>query len=82
MMRKPKFENDDVEAICATLNSQDQGEILLVTAYIPPKKNPKQLKGLIKFIKNCITHHKNIIVTGDFNAKSKLWGNKNENSAG
>ena len=40
------------------------------------------MKGLIEIIKNCNTHHKNIIVTGDFNAKSKLWGNKNENCAG
>ena len=80
-MRKPKFEKDDVEAICATVKLQDQDEVLLVTAYIPPEKN-EQMKGLIEIIKNCIIHHKNIIVTGDFNAKSKLWGNKNENCAG
>ena len=81
ILRKPEFEKDDVEAICATVKLQDQDEILLVTAYIPPEKN-EQMKGLIEIIKNCNTHHKNIIVTGDFNAKSKLWGNKNENCAG
>ena len=38
ILRKPEFEKDDVEAICATVKLQDQDKILLVTAYIPPEK--------------------------------------------
>ena len=39
--RKPEFEKDDIEAIGATVKSQNQDEILLVTAYIPPEKATK-----------------------------------------
>ena len=40
------------------------------------------MKGFIELIKNCNQKYKDIIITGDFNAKSNLRGNVSENSAG
>lgn len=79
--RKKDLENDDVEAICATVKIDKEEEFLLVTAYIPPGKSD-QLKAFIELVKKCNRKYKNIILTGDFNAKSKFWGNRVENYAG
>ena len=49
--------------------------------YVPPEKLD-QLNCLIETVKKCNKQYRNIVLTGDLNAKSKLWGNKYENYAG
>jgi len=48
---------------------------------VPPSKH-EEMKELIALIDKCKESYNNILVTGDFNAKSKVWSNKSGNYAG
>ncbi|XP_053372804.1 uncharacterized protein LOC128546371 [Mercenaria mercenaria] len=56
-------------------------QILMLACYIPPTKTD-DMKTFISMLEDYRKSFKNILVTGDFNAKSKLWGNQSDNYAG
>jgi ribonuclease HI len=78
--RRSDLERPDTEVICVDVTLKSKLSFLLVVAYIPPARSIDQLEGLIDIIQT--SNHKNIIVTGDLNAKSQEWGNAHYNSYG
>ena len=66
--------------MCNTEITKSRRNSLDYSLHTPSKNRAR--KGLIEIVNKCNKNYKNIIVTGDFNAKSKLLGNKTENYAG
>ena len=64
------MEKENLEAICADIILQDGSYFSLVVVYIPPNQN-EEMKLLVELIRT--VKSKNIIITGDLNAKSQEW---------
>ena len=78
--RRQDLEKDNVEAICADIVLKDGFSFLLIVAYIPPDQT-EQMKMFSELLKSC-SSSKNVIITGDFNAKSQEWHNTTLNGNG
>ncbi|XP_071644560.1 uncharacterized protein [Temnothorax longispinosus] len=52
------------------------GPILIVAVYTPPSWDLAKFEGVLDVIDLCVQQHSQsqVIVAGDFNAKSALWG--------
>jgi hypothetical protein len=74
VQRRVDLERQDTEVICAEVSMQCGLSFLLLSVYIPPDKHIEQLEGLLDIIEKA--NYKNIVITGDINAKSQEWGNK------
>ena len=59
---------------------KDGLSFLLIVAYIPPDQT-EQTKMLSELVRSCAMD-KNVIITGDFNAKSQEWQNISLNGNG
>ncbi|GIX87694.1 hypothetical protein CDAR_616961 [Caerostris darwini] len=68
----------EVVIIQARLNNQDT---ILVSAYCPPNKN---MDATLLIIRNAISKFSNlpIVILGDFNAKSRVWGQRDLDERG
>ena len=77
--RRKDLEKDNLEAICADIVLRDRSNFLLVVVYIPPNQK-EQMKLLTELIRT--SKSKNIIITGDLNAKSHEWNNNCTNECG
>lgn len=77
--RRQDLEIDNLEVVCADIILRNGSSFLLVVAYIPPGQT-KEMKLLSDLIKSF--NSKNIIITGDFNAKSQEWYNTSSNESG
>ena len=81
LQRKSDLETDNLEAICVEIKTERNETFLIVVVYVPPNK-VEQMTLLGKLIKEANKSYQNIIVTGDMNAKSTIWGNAEINGAG
>ena len=72
---------DNLEAICVEIKTERNEIFLIVVVYVPPNK-VEQMTLLGKLVKEANKSYQNIIVTGDMNAKSTIWGNTEINGAG
>ena len=73
VQRLETFEVDGVEAICIKGTTDTQDSFAIVNAYVPPGETD-QMKGLIGIVENLENDYKEVIITGDLNAKSMEWG--------
>ena len=78
--RRQDLEKDNLEAICADIVLKNGFSFLLIVAYIPPDQT-EQMKLLLELFQSC-TNDKNVIITGDLNAKSQEWQNISLNGNG
>ncbi|XP_071581128.1 uncharacterized protein [Temnothorax nylanderi] len=60
------------------------GPILVIAIYAPPRWDLVMFEGVLDAIDACIRRHpqSQVIVAGDFNAKSALWGSPRRNQRG
>ena len=72
---------EHLEAICVEIKTERNETFLIVVVYVPSNK-VEQMTLLGKLIKEANKSYQNIIVTGDMNAKSTIWGNAEINGAG
>ena len=79
--RLRNLERNDVEAVCVEIIPKNGEKFVLIVSYIPPNKTD-ELKSLLEMVNDAHKSYNNVVWTGDFNAKNKLWGNRVENSAG
>ena len=71
VQRKNEFEIVHLEALCAEIQIQNNEEILVVVVYIPPNKT-EQMTLLSSLLANVCRKYRNVIITGDMNAKSGM----------
>ena len=77
--RRQDLEKENLEAICADIILRDGSNFSLIVVYIPPNQK-EQMKLLVELIRT--VKSKNIIITGDLNAKSQEWNNPSVNECG
>jgi len=65
-----KYNIDGLEAVAIRVKHMKKEDFILVTAYIPPNKTD-QMEKLSTMISQIKTEHKNVILTGNLNAKSQ-----------
>ena len=81
VQRLEAFEVDGVEAICIKVTTDTQDLFAIVNAYVPPGESD-QMKGVIGIVENLENDYKEVIITGDLNAKIMEWGNSSNNACG
>ena len=81
LQRKSDLEMDNLEAICVEIKTERNEIFLIVVVYVPPNKM-EQLPLFGKLVKEANKSYQNIIVTGDMNAKSTIYGNTEIKGAG
>ena len=81
VQRLVTFELDGVEAICIKVTTDTQDSFAIVNAYVPPGETD-QMKGLIGIVENLENNYKEVIITGDLNAKSMESGSSSNNACG
>ncbi|MEW8547197.1 MAG: endonuclease/exonuclease/phosphatase family protein, partial [Candidatus Thiodiazotropha sp.] len=69
-----------LEAVCVKVNTKTH-EIVILNVYIPPEKTDL-MRHLIVVAEILSRSYKNLVITGDLNAKSLEWGNSTSNTAG
>ncbi|MEW8546772.1 MAG: reverse transcriptase family protein, partial [Candidatus Thiodiazotropha sp.] len=72
---------NNLEALCVEIKTDKKEVYMLVVVYVPPNKL-EQMSLLGNLVKQVSAIYKNVIVTGDMNAKSAAWGNLEVNGAG
>ncbi|GBN04427.1 hypothetical protein AVEN_230449-1 [Araneus ventricosus] len=66
--------------IVAVLVQVRKKNILIVSCYCPPKED---IAISLRDLENCITiQHDHVLITGDFNSKSPVWGGNIEDESG
>ena len=81
MTRRSDLEKDNIEALFIDVIHENDLKFILIIGYIPPNKQ-EQMKEFTVLIENAKKEYNNMIVTGDFNAKSQDWNNLERNSSG
>ena len=75
------FGKDNLEVICSKVKIRGNEEFMLIVGYIPPSQK-ECMKEFTNVLNSVCAQHRNVIVAGDFNAKSSSWGNVENNQAG
>ena len=75
------MEKENLEAICVGIVLRDGSRFLFVICFVyKPPNQKEQMKLFVELIKT--VKSKNIIITGDLNAKSHEWNNPSVNECG
>ncbi|CAG2243558.1 unnamed protein product [Mytilus edulis] len=77
--RKSEYELDTIEMVCLEIQDRSNKIFNLWVPYVPPEK-AVLMKSLCDAVK--LSKLKNLILLGDFNAKSLEWNNVKDNSHG